>query len=155
MPTYIDTIICEDIRPEVGNKVTLAGVFGEEIVLPVIPSALASLAIMQRWRVAEDELNRGVGNFSFAIESPDGHIDRVPIPQIAAPVRGIYVTIMSFVFKFMNFPIRLRGEYKVRTYLNGPEVSCYRFFVMSAADMQAAQAAQAAQARAIGFNRPQ
>jgi hypothetical protein len=37
MPTYIDTILCEDIRPELGNKVTLAGVFGEDMVVPQIP----------------------------------------------------------------------------------------------------------------------
>jgi hypothetical protein len=150
MPTYIDTIVCEDIRPELGNKVTLAGVFGEEMLLPMIPMALPSLAIMQRWQLSNEEVERGnTGQFNFSIESPDGQPQRFP-PGPLAPVKGVRVSTMSFVFKFVGFPIRMKGEYRFRTYVNNLEVHTYKFYIYTPADLQAAQTA-AAHAKAIGF----
>ncbi|MGB8801163.1 MAG: hypothetical protein WCC97_10775 [Candidatus Acidiferrales bacterium] len=146
MPIYIDTIVCEDIRPELGGKVTLAGVFGEEVLLPVLPMALPSLSIMQRWRLPHDEFDRGVGQFSFGMLSPDGQLQRFPPGAMTAPTKGVYVSTLSFILKFVGFPVRLKGAYKFKTYVNGVDVNTYTFYILTPADMAAAQ-----QEKAIGF----
>ncbi len=43
------TIISDDFRFEIGNKVTLAGVYDEAIVFTNLPSRLLKLAFYQRW----------------------------------------------------------------------------------------------------------
>jgi hypothetical protein len=146
MPTYLDTIICEDIRPEVGNKVTLAGVFGEEMLLQYIPVALPSLAIMQRWRATNAEVDQGLGLFAFEIEWPDGQRNRFP-PAPVTVTKGVNLTTLNFIFKFVGFPIRLAGEYRFRTYIDDREQSVYKFYALTVANLQAAQARPAA----IGF----
>jgi hypothetical protein len=129
MPTYIDTIICEDIRSEVGNKVTLAGVFGEDMIVSQIPCVIPSFAIMQRWRLSNDEVARGgPGTFAVELQFPQGHANRFPAP--INPVQpGPNVTTISFIFKFLNMTFPQQGEYRFRTYLNDREANVYRFYV--------------------------
>jgi hypothetical protein len=138
MPTYIDTILCEDIRPELGNKVTLAGVFGEEMVVPQIPCVIANFAIMQRWRLSNEEADRGgAGQFAVELQLPEGHANRFPAPMNPI-VRGPNVTTISFIFKFINMAFPQRGEYRFRTYIDGREANVYRFYVTpaNAAELQ-------------------
>src|SRR5271154_4136443 len=101
MPTYIDTIIADDFRQEIGNKISLNGVLGEEVYLPQIPIALPTLAILQRWRVSDQELTSGVGQFSFGLESPDGRLERFPPAPPPTVQRGMHVTMMNFILKFV------------------------------------------------------
>jgi hypothetical protein len=148
MPTYVDTIICDDFRQEIGNKLTLNGVLGEEVYLPQIPTLLPSLTILQRWRVANEEIVRGVGQFSFALEPPDEKVQQFP-PVPTPPIqKGVHVTMANFVLKFVGLPIRVKGEYKFKTLINGVEMNVYRFYVLPVADMQAAQVPQI---RPVGF----
>jgi hypothetical protein len=146
MPEYIDTIICEDIRPEMGNKVTLAGVFGEELVLPQVPFQLPSLAIMQRWRLTNEEVDRGVGQFAYELEWPGHKRNRFP-PHQMPPQKGVNLTTMSFVFKFVGLVLPAAGEYTFRTYLNDREVHSYKFYVVLPAQLVGPQQ----QRPAIGF----
>lgn len=129
MPTYIDTILCEDIRPELGNKVTLAGVFGEEMIVPQIPVAIPSFAIMQRWRLSNEEAERGnPGQFAVELQLPEGHANRFPAPMVPVQ-RGPNVTTLTFIFKFVNMVFPQQGEYRFRTYIDGRERNVYRFYV--------------------------
>jgi hypothetical protein len=153
MPTYIDTILCEDVRQEMGNKLSLAGVFGEEMVLPQVPTAVPSFAIMQRWRLTNEELDRGnLGQFAFEIQFPQGHANRFPA-QMNTPMRGINVTTMSFIFKFINMVFPQRGEYRFRTYINEREANVYKFYVLLAAELPGLQQPQPVRPP-IGFHRP-
>jgi hypothetical protein len=145
MPTYIDTVLADDFRQEVGNKISLNGVLGEEMYLPQIPTALPSLAIMQRWRVSDEELDHGIGQFSFGLELPDGKLERFPSPPTPSLQKGVKVTMMNFIFKFVGFPIRQTGEFKFRTFLNDVEMNAYKFYVFRLSEMQAART------RSVGF----
>ena len=153
MPTYIDTILCEDVRPELGNKLSLAGVFGEEMLLPQIPCAVPSFAIMQRWRFSNDEMGRGnLGQFAFEIQLPEGHANRFPA-QMNPPQRGVNVTTLTFIFRFLNMVFPQRGEYRFRTFIDGREVSTYRFYVLLANEVPGLQQPNAARPP-IGFHPP-
>jgi hypothetical protein len=138
MPTYIDTIIADDARQELGSKVSLYGILGEEMYLAQIPTSLPSFAILQRWRISEAEFNAGIQQVSFSLEAPDGQV--VNFPQAGAPTlqKGAYVTVMTFILKFMMFPIRVKGAYKFRTVINGAE-KVYTFYVLPTSDMPAPQ----------------
>src|SRR5882762_5583690 len=43
------SFICDDIRSERGNKVSLMGLYDEKILLPQVPARLAKLCLFQRW----------------------------------------------------------------------------------------------------------
>lgn len=43
------TIICDDIREEMGNKLSLMGLYDESILVDSIPARLAKLCMFQRW----------------------------------------------------------------------------------------------------------
>ena len=134
MPRYAETIWCDDIRQELGNKVTLAGVLGDEIVVPQVPVVVQSFAIVQRWHAENTEIDRGVGEFHFELEDPGGERNRFPIPQ-PVPRKGVHSTNLMFVLRFAMFPFRLKGEYKFRTYLNGREVNTVSFYVVTPEDL--------------------
>jgi hypothetical protein len=153
MPTYIDTILCEDVRPELGNKLSLMGVFGEEMILPQVPSAVPSFAILQRWRLSDPEVQRGnAGQFAFEIQLPEGHANRFPAPM-NPPNPGVNVTTMSFIFKFLNMLFPQRGEYRFRTYIDGREANVYRFYVLGANEVPGQQQPQQLRPP-LGFHPP-
>jgi hypothetical protein len=43
------TIVCDDIRRETGNKISLMGLYDDAIVHKEFPASLAKLCIFQRW----------------------------------------------------------------------------------------------------------
>jgi hypothetical protein len=42
----ISTILCDDIRQELGNKISLMGIYGKEIIVPSIPFTLPKLCLL-------------------------------------------------------------------------------------------------------------
>lgn len=87
MPEYVDTLICDAIRPEANNKATLLGLLGESIFVPAIPTQLASLGIMQRWRPLPGDAPGSSFQFSFELQGPGGQ-PRIPIPPQPLVVPG-------------------------------------------------------------------
>jgi len=49
MPQLAVSIICDDIRQEVGRKVSLMGIYDEKILLSDLPVRVAKLCIFQVW----------------------------------------------------------------------------------------------------------
>jgi len=43
------SFICDDIRSEVGRKVSLMGIYDEKILLVQLPARIARLCLFQRW----------------------------------------------------------------------------------------------------------
>ena len=50
----IFTILCDDIRQEIGNKISLMGVYGKDIVVPFFPFTFPKLCL---WMVAKEVQN--------------------------------------------------------------------------------------------------
>jgi hypothetical protein len=46
---HLYTLVCDDVRLEVGNKLSLMGIYYEEIRFSSIPARLPKLCIFQRW----------------------------------------------------------------------------------------------------------
>jgi hypothetical protein len=52
------TIIGDDIRVEVGNKITLVGIYDEAILFRELPARLLKLAFYQRWLEMSADLKK-------------------------------------------------------------------------------------------------
>jgi hypothetical protein len=96
-----DFIVCEDIRFEIGNKVTLVGIFSDEIILSAPPPkevvwpAAIRLAVFARLRADEkrmpDRFKITVLHDGNAVGSFEGAI------LIVKPERAIHLTVMNQV----------------------------------------------------------
>lgn len=103
------TLFCDDVRLEVGNKLSFMGVF-QSIVVQQLPVSVFKLAIVNHWQ--------GQGNYlsEVRILSPDRQHPVVvsqPTPfEIAA---GGYADNISF---FVNLTFPVAGRYVVQTLID-------------------------------------
>ncbi|REJ77650.1 MAG: hypothetical protein DWQ47_14865 [Acidobacteria bacterium] len=108
----IYTLLCDDVRLEMGNKVSLMGVF-QNIMVEKLPVSLIKFAVVNHWR--------GEGNHSTEVRilSPD----RSNLVVTSQPTRlelspGGFTDNVSF---FVNVVFPSAGTYWVQT-LAGTEV---------------------------------
>lgn len=66
-PKFNYSIICDDIREEVGNKLSLIGIYGKDIYVPRLPFTFSQLCVA----IAYKNL-RGGDFFSVKAEDPSG-----------------------------------------------------------------------------------
>jgi hypothetical protein len=103
------TIFCDDVRLEVGNKLSLIGVF-QNMLVQQMPVSLIKLAVVNHWR--------GEGQYlsEVRILSPDRKQPVVvsePAPFEIA--QGGHTDNVSF---FINVTFPTPGEYWVQTLIN-------------------------------------
>ncbi|MBK8726841.1 MAG: hypothetical protein IPL96_12550 [Holophagaceae bacterium] len=135
-PKHEFTILCDDIRQEMGGKASLMGLYDHHIVVPEVPFVLPKVCFYSRFSRMDGQFK-----FSFSIVSPTGErkdIIRdsdVQIPEgakegtfnvIASPfevgAEGVYEVIMGltkgadrfeYVYKFaISNAQRLQAEYE-------------------------------------------
>jgi hypothetical protein len=51
---HLITLICDDIRSEIGNKISIVGIFDEAILPHNIPARLPKLCLYQLWEADHD-----------------------------------------------------------------------------------------------------
>jgi hypothetical protein len=139
-PKHAFTMICDDIRQEMGGKTSLMGLYDNHIVVPEIPFTLPKVCFYTRI------LNiRGLYKFGFAITSPDGEtkkiIDDSPVEIPATASEGTFNVIAS------PFDVATEGVYEVAISLQrvpneGDEqeeaiVFSYKFAISNAQRLQA------------------
>ena len=103
------TIFCDDVRLEVGNKLTLVGVF-QNMLVQQLPVALIKFAVVNHWR--------GEGRYlsEVRILSPDKK--QAVVVSEPAPfeiTQGGHSDNVSF---FVNVTFHTPGEYWVQTLIN-------------------------------------
>ena len=135
-PKHEFTILCDDIRQEMGGKASLMGLYDHHIVVPEVPFVLPKVCFYSRFSRMDGQFK-----FSFSIVSPNGErkdIIRdsdVQIPDgakegtfnvIASPfevgAEGVYEVILGltkgadrfeYVYKFaISNAQRLQAEYE-------------------------------------------
>jgi hypothetical protein len=135
-PKHEFTILCDDIRQEMGGKASLMGLYDHHIVVPEVPFVLPKVCFYSRFSRMDGQFK-----FSFSIVSPNGErkdIIRdsdVQIPEgakegtfnvIASPfevgAEGVYEVILGltkgadrfeYVYKFaISNAQRLQAEYE-------------------------------------------
>ncbi len=109
----IYTIFCDDVRLEMGNKVSLMGVF-QNIMVQQLPASLIKFAVVSHWRGGGTQA--GVHLSEVRILSPD----RQQPVVVSQPTRfeiapGGYADNISF---FVNVTFPAPGAYIVQTLLD-------------------------------------
>jgi hypothetical protein len=103
------SLLCDDVRLEMGNRLSLMGVF-EILFLQTLPATMLKCAVVNHWV--------GSGDFETQVRivSPDGRDVAVSAPSsITIDPQG-YADNVTF---FTNVTLERAGTYTVRTYLDG------------------------------------
>ena len=114
----IYTLLCDDVRLEMGNKISLMGVF-QNIMVERLPVSLIKFAVVNHWRgegrhqtevriMSPDKVNVMVSSQQTGIElAPGGFTDNVSFfVNVVFPTAGTY-WIQTFADKIMleEFPL--------------------------------------------------
>ena len=110
------TIICDDIRQEVGRKLSLIGIYSEAIIVSKVPARLAKLCIFQRWKGSDQPR-------SFRLEVKGSAL---PATFAAVGTRdeehyNSAVTHAQLMVSFAPFDILAAGDCQFITYLGDAE----------------------------------
>lgn len=113
MPTQtlqlVYTLLCDDVRIEMGNKISLMGVF-QNIMVERLPVSLIKFAVINHWR--------GEGNHETEVRilSPDkSNLVVTSQPTSIELTRGGFTDNVSF---FVNVVFPSAGTYWVQTLAN-------------------------------------
>ena len=106
------SILCDDVRLELGNKLSLMGIF-EHIFLPSFPAGLLRCATVNHWI--------GVGEFETQVRviAPDGREIAASAPSRFQIESQGYADNVTY---FANVTLERAGTYQVRTFLDGKMV---------------------------------
>lgn len=113
------SLLCDDIRIELGNKISLMGVF-ENIFFPVFPSTLLKFTVVNHWE--------GEGAFETYIRvlGPDGRDFAVSSTSTFTIEGAGYADNITF---FTNIVFDKPGVYVVQTWLDGNRIAERPLFV--------------------------
>jgi hypothetical protein len=103
------SILCDDVRIEMGNKLSLMGLF-ENVFFPTLPSTLLKFAIVNHWI--------GVGQFETHVKvlSPDRKELVVSAPSKFVIETNGYADNVTF---FTNISFEQQGAHVVQVYIDG------------------------------------
>ena len=103
------SVLCDDVRIEMGNKLSLMGLF-ENVFFQGFPSALLKFAIVNHWI--------GAGQFETYVKvlSPDRREIVVSAPSQFSMEANGYADNVTF---FTNVSFELPGAHVVQVFLDG------------------------------------
>jgi hypothetical protein len=78
MTPFLSTIYCDDIRQEVGSKLSLMGVYNVVMYVPQFPATLPKLWIMATYVVAQDEPPKSLKLRVLKNNEPLADLDALP-----------------------------------------------------------------------------
>lgn len=103
------TLLCDDVRLEMGNKISMMGVF-QNIMVETLPVSLIKFAVVNHWRGA------GVHQTEVRILSPDKNTTIVTSqPTQIELAQGGFSDNVSF---FVNVVFQTPGTYWIQTLAN-------------------------------------
>jgi hypothetical protein len=121
------TLLCDDVRLEMGNKISLMGVF-QNIMVEKLPISLIKFAVVNHWR------GEGIHQTEVRIMSPDKKnlvVTSQPTAIQLAP--GGFTDNVSF---FVNVVFPQAGTYWIQTLANTELLEEFPLIVTDAATAQ-------------------
>ena len=127
----IYTLLCDDVRLEMGNKISMMGVF-QNIMVEKLPISLIKFAVVNHWRGA------GIHQTEVRIVSPDKNTTIVTSqPTHIELAEGGFSDNVSF---FVNVVFQTAGTYWVQTLADAVLIEEFPLIVTEAGMMAGAQA---------------
>ncbi|MBX7055303.1 MAG: hypothetical protein K1X36_10135 [Pyrinomonadaceae bacterium] len=126
------TLLCDDVRIEMGNKISLMGIF-QNIMVEKLPVSLIKFAVINHWR--------GEGNHQTEVRilSPDrSNVVVTSQPTNIELAAGGFTDNVSF---FVNVVFPDAGTYWVQTIANGGVIDEFPLIVADQASMDSMQPA--------------
>jgi len=120
----IYTLLCDDVRIEMGNKISLMGIF-QNIMVEKLPVSLIKFAVINHWR------GEGTHSTEVRIMSPD-RLNLVVTSQ-PTPIELAAGGFTDYVSFFMNVVFPTPGTYWVQTLANSSMVEEFPLIVTDAA----------------------
>jgi hypothetical protein len=114
MPNLISSAVCDDVRAEQGNKVSLVGYYGQSINVGVLPTVLPKLCFF-----ADSDSLEGAAVFSVRSIGPSGQMllemQNMPVSRPQAGTEMIPESYRHRVIVFQIAPMVLNeaGEYSI------------------------------------------
>jgi hypothetical protein len=127
------TLLCDDVRLEMGNRISMMGVFQNFIMVEKLPVSLIKFAVVNHWR------GKGVHQTEVRIVSPDKtNTIANSQPTNIELMQGGFNHNVSF---FINVVFQTAGTYWVQTLANTVLLEELPLIVTDAGTMTAMQAA--------------
>jgi hypothetical protein len=113
------SILCDDVRLEMGNKLSLMGIF-ENVYLPQFPAVLLRFATVNHWI--------GAGDYQTQVRvfNPEGReVAQSSQSTLRIEPEG-YADNVTF---FANVSLERAGRYSIQTFIDGKMVAQRPLFV--------------------------
>jgi hypothetical protein len=113
------SIVCDDVRIEMGNKLSLMGVF-ENVFMPVFPSVLLKFAIVNHWQ--------GQGDFETQVRvlTPERRELVTSVPSRFTIEAQGYADNITF---FTNVTFQRAGPHTIQIFVDKRAVAEKQIFV--------------------------
>lgn len=125
-PKLINTIVCDDVRIEVGNKISYMGIYRNEIIINgPFPFRFSKLCFIQKFKN-----NQGTVSIRQILLAPSGkELAKIEINNIAQSPKEKNFLEMQAIFD--GLVVEEVGEYRMKTYFNDnlDDSNIYKFFI--------------------------
>lgn len=130
MTRYAHAVFCDDIRQEVGGKITLVGMYAGQCLVPQIPSILPKLCLLLSISATKANPLKSVtatgvfaGNEVFRMEFDEKQINEIMAASfISTPEKK---TMMLMLMGVMSpFQVSDAGKLTLSVIADGEELSC-------------------------------
>jgi hypothetical protein len=129
----IYTLLCDDVRIEMGNKISLMGIF-QNIMVEKLPVSLIKFAVINHW------MGEGNHQTEVRILSPDkSNLVVTSQPTAIELATGGFTDNVSF---FVNVVFPTAGTYWVQTIADAELLEEFPLIVTDTENMSAAQPAE-------------
>ncbi len=128
---FMMAIFCDDVRQEVGNKLSYLGVYGPNLIVPAFPTTLIKLCCVLTVRLPASAspksvvfrlLRDDVVVFEATVSPPDGGADAdalVSAPDDSAASRCLNIAAVA---QLVSFQIPQQSILKARAMVDGKEL---------------------------------
>ncbi len=76
---YVSSIFCDDIRFELGNKITLVGIYSGDMFVESFPFYLPKMGVQIRY---DAPIEHRMGNLKFCISNGDERLAEYDVPPV-------------------------------------------------------------------------
>lgn len=120
MPREIFSIICDDIRIEQGNKLSLIGTYTDGILVPRIPFTFPKLCLAQQFEDA-----KGVQKLRIHLVGPKLNIKAEAPSQDPSKSKARISVVLTTI------TVEEEGDYRFETYFDGEStpLAVKKFFI--------------------------
>lgn len=101
---YKCVLICEDIRQEIGGRVSLMGILGSKLLVQGVPLTFPKLCLFIEWGEIMGKMN-----INLKIIPPDG--TELPAVNPSAPIQGQAGLVARTMIVLSNFTFPAPGDY--------------------------------------------